>query len=96
MRILTEPKNALVKQYQKLFGFDDVRLTFEHEAVNAIAALAVERKTGARGLRNVMEQIMLDIMYEIPSKNLKEFTVTLDLAKEKLENADFMRHAMAS
>ncbi len=65
--ILTKPKNALIKQYQKLFEFDDVKLEFTPEAVRAIAHMAVERKTGARGLRAIMESVMMDMMYEIPS-----------------------------
>ena len=67
VRILKEPKNALIKQYQKLFGMDDVELTFDDEAVLAIAEKAFERKTGARGLRSIMESVMMDTMYEIPS-----------------------------
>ena len=67
IRILTEPKNALVKQYQKLFDLDNVSLRFTNNALKAIAAQAIERKTGARGLRNVMEKIMLDLMFKIPS-----------------------------
>lgn len=67
IRILTEPKSALIKQYQKLFGYDHVKLTFEREAVEAIAKQALERKTGARGLRSIMEKAMMDIMYQIPS-----------------------------
>ena len=67
VRILTEPKSALVKQYQKLFSFDNVRLAFEKDAVEAIAAQAFERKTGARGLRSIMEKVMMDVMYQIPS-----------------------------
>ena len=67
VRILKEPKNALIKQYQKLFGMDDVELTFEDDAVLAIAEKAFERKTGARGLRSIMESVMMDTMYEIPS-----------------------------
>lgn len=67
VRILTEPKNALVKQYQKLFDLDNVNLRFTSHALKAIAAQAIERKTGARGLRNVMEKIMLDIMFKLPS-----------------------------
>ena len=73
MRILTEPKNALVRQYQKLFELDHVTLRFTPNALKAIAARAIERKTGARGLRNVMEKIMLDIMFKLPSMpNVKE------------------------
>lgn len=67
IRILTEPKSALIKQYQKLFGFDHVKLTFEKEAIEAIADRALERKTGARGLRSIMEKAMMDIMFQIPS-----------------------------
>ncbi|MBR4671323.1 MAG: ATP-dependent Clp protease ATP-binding subunit ClpX [Butyrivibrio sp.] len=67
VRILTEPKNALVKQYQKLFDFDNVKLTFEDEAVHKIAKMAYERETGARGLRSIMEKSMMDVMYQIPS-----------------------------
>ena len=73
VRILTEPKNALVRQYQKLFELDHVTLRFTPNALKAIAARAIERKTGARGLRNVMEKIMLDIMFKLPSMpNVKE------------------------
>ena len=73
VRILTEPKNALVRQYQKLFELDHVTLRFTPNALKAIAARAIERKTGARGLRNVMEKIILDIMFKLPSMpNVKE------------------------
>lgn len=73
VRILTEPRNALVRQYQKLFELDHVTLRFTPNALKAIAARAIERKTGARGLRNVMEKIMLDIMFKLPSMpNVKE------------------------
>ncbi|MBE5853303.1 MAG: ATP-dependent Clp protease ATP-binding subunit ClpX [Lachnospiraceae bacterium] len=67
VRILKEPKNALVKQYQRLFEMDHVNLAFEDDAINKIAELAMERKTGARGLRSIMEKVMMDVMYEIPS-----------------------------
>ncbi|MFQ5883251.1 MAG: ATP-dependent Clp protease ATP-binding subunit ClpX [Candidatus Methylomirabilales bacterium] len=67
IRILVEPKNALLKQYQKFFGFEGVKLTFLEEAVHAVAKEAVRRDTGARGLRSILEDIMLDVMYEIPS-----------------------------
>lgn len=69
IRILQEPRNALVKQYKKLFDYDGVELTFEPEAVREIAHQALERNTGARGLRSVIEEIMMDIMYEIPSRD---------------------------
>ena len=67
VRILTEPKNALTKQYEKLFELDDVKLEFTADALEAIAEQAVERRTGARGLRAIIEKVMMDIMYEIPS-----------------------------
>ena len=77
VRILKEPKNALVKQYQKLFDFDNVKLSFEDDAIELIAKLAYERKTGARGLRSIMEKAMMDVMYEIPSDpSIKEVTIT--------------------
>ncbi len=88
VRILTEPKNALVKQYQKLFELDDVKLEFTPEAVYEIAHMAVERKTGARGLRAIMESVMMDTMYEVPSdSNVGICTVTKDAVdgKEKPE-----------
>ncbi len=76
IRILTEPKNALTKQYQKLFRLDDVNLHFTTDALRCIARKALERKTGARGLRNVMETVMLDIMYQLPSlKDVKECVI---------------------
>ena len=65
-QILTEPKNALVKQYQRLFEMEDVELTFSDEAVGLIARKAIERKTGARGLRAIMESILLETMYDLP------------------------------
>ena len=79
IRILKEPKNALVKQYMKLFEFDEVKLSVEEEAIEEIAKLAFERKTGARGLRSIMEDVMMDIMYEIPSDdNIAECILTKD------------------
>ncbi len=77
VRILKEPKSALIKQYQKLFSLDQVKLTFEDDAVEAIAKQAFERKTGARGLRSIMEKVMMDIMYQIPSdETIKECIIT--------------------
>ena len=79
IRILTEPKNALIKQYKKLFEFDEVKLNVEEDAAEEIARLAYERKTGARGLRSIMEDVMMDIMYEIPSDdNIAECVLTKD------------------
>jgi len=86
VRILTEPKNALVKQYKKMFELDNVRLKFTKNALKAIARKALERKTGARGLRNVMETIMLDIMYKIPSmKGVRECLVNKAVVENNLE-----------
>ena len=77
IKILVEPKNALVKQYQKLFQIDGVELTFKQEALEAIVEKAIERKTGARGLRSIIEEIMRDIMYEIPSNpNIEKCIIT--------------------
>ena len=76
-RILTEPRSALIKQYQKLFGFDDVKLSFEKDAIETIAKQAFERKTGARGLRSMMEKAMMDVMYQIPSdETIEECVIT--------------------
>ncbi|SCY03185.1 ATP-dependent Clp protease ATP-binding subunit ClpX [Desulfoluna spongiiphila] len=84
IKILTEPKNALVKQFQKLFEFEDVKLRFTDDAVKAIAHEAVERKSGARGLRAILERSMLDIMYEIPSmENISECVINEDVILEK-------------
>ena len=86
IRILKEPKNALIKQYQKLFGFDGVELSFEDEAIREIAHQAFERKTGARGLRSIMEKVMMDIMYQIPSDDTIEKCVVTKAAVESLES----------
>ena len=67
IQILSEPKNALIKQYQRLFSMEDVELTFHEDALRAIAQRAIERKTGARGLRSIMEAILLDTMFELPA-----------------------------
>ncbi len=83
VRILTEPKNALVKQYKKLFALDDVELSFEKEALEAIADLAIKRKTGARGLRSIMEEIMVDIMFELPEYKGNELVITKDVVEKK-------------
>jgi ATP-dependent Clp protease ATP-binding subunit ClpX len=86
LRILKEPRNALVKQYQKLFELDNVSLTFDEEALKAIAHMAIERKTGARGLRSILENAMLDIMYEIPGReDIASLHVTKEMIVDKLE-----------
>ena len=82
IKILKEPKNALIKQYQKLFELDDVKLSFEPDAIEKIAEQALERKTGARGLRSIMEKIMMDVMYQIPSDDTIESCV---ITKEAVE-----------
>lgn len=85
VRILHEPKNALIKQYQKLFEMDGVDLTFDYEAVELIAEKAFERKTGARGLRSIMEKSMMDVMYEIPSD---EDIVSCRITRDVIEGID--------
>ena len=79
VRILTEPKNSLTKQYAKLFAIDDVQLSFEEDALRAIAAKSIARKTGARGLRAIMEEIMIDIMYELPDYAGYEVVITKEV-----------------
>jgi ATP-dependent Clp protease ATP-binding subunit ClpX len=82
--ILTQPKNALVKQYQKMFEFENVSLKFTDDALRVIAEMAIERKIGARGLRLITEDLMLDIMYELPSTDkVKEFVVTREMVENK-------------
>ncbi len=83
VRILLEPKNSLVKQYQALFALDDVVLTFEQQALEAIAKKALKRKTGARGLRSIMEEILLDIMYQLPELSGYEIVITEDVVNKK-------------
>lgn len=86
IRILKEPKNALIKQYKKLFDMDNVELTFEEDAVEAIADKAFERKTGARGLRSIMESVLMDIMYRIPSdESIEECIITKAVVDEECE-----------
>lgn len=87
-RILTEPKNALLKQYQKLFAIEDVDLHFEEEAVSFIAQTALDYELGARGLRSICEAIMNDLMFELPSrKDIKDFTITEAFARERITKA---------
>jgi len=85
IKILTEPKNALIKQYKKLFAIDGVKLTFEPEALDAIAELALQRKTGARGLRAILEESMVDIMFNLPEYKGYEIIITKDVILEKKE-----------
>lgn len=88
-RVLTEPKNAITRQYEKLFAMDGVELTFTPEALDLIVDKAIEYKLGARGLRSIVETIMIDPMFEIPSTKKKKFEVTADFALEKLRGANF-------
>ncbi len=84
IRILTEPKNALVKQYQKRFDFDNVKLKFTDDALKSVARQAVERKVGARGLMMIMEELLLDAMYTLPSqKRIKEFVITSEMVERR-------------
>ena len=89
LRILTEPKNAITKQYVKLFEMDGVKLKFNDDALDLIVDKAIEFKLGARGLRSLTESIMIDAMYEEPSSGIKEFTVTKKYASDKLSKANF-------
>ncbi|WP_018464894.1 ATP-dependent Clp protease ATP-binding subunit ClpX [Segatella paludivivens] len=86
-RILVEPKNSIIKQYEKLFDMDGIKLEFNEDTLNFIVEKAVEYKLGARGLRSIVESIMMDAMFEIPSKRTKSFTVTLDYAKAQLNKS---------
>jgi len=86
MRILVEPRNALVKQYQKFFELDNVELEFENDALRAIAELAMKRGTGARGLRSIIEDVMLDVMYDLPSRtDVRKVVVTEDVVHKRAE-----------
>ena len=88
-RVLTEPKNAIIKQYEKLFDMDGVKLVFAPEALDLIVDKAIEYKLGARGLRSIVESIMTDAMFDVPSSDLKEFEVTAEYALDKLRQANF-------
>lgn len=90
-RILTEPKNSIIKQYIKLFEMDDIKLSFTEEALDFIVDKALEFKLGARGLRSIVEAIMMEPMFKMPSTGEKELAVTLDFAKEQFEKADVNR-----
>jgi len=94
-RILTEPKNALIKQYHHLFSLDGVDLKFDAEVLDFIVEKALEFKLGARGLRSICEAILTDAMFEIPSNDVKEYRVTLDYAKSKFENSKMAKLKIA-
>ena len=85
IHVLTTPKNAIIKQYQKLLAIDGIILSFDDDALQTLAKKAYKRKTGARGLRAILEQIMLDVMYELPqNKEIKEYRIT----REIIESGD--------
>ena len=86
-KILTEPKNSIIRQYQKLYEMDGVTLTFAKEALNVMVDKAVEFKLGARGLRSIVENVMIDSMYEMPSKRVKKFEVTADYVRQQLDKS---------
>ncbi|MGC9971565.1 MAG: ATP-dependent Clp protease ATP-binding subunit ClpX [Bryobacteraceae bacterium] len=94
IQILTKPKNAIVRQYQRLFEFENVRLKFSDDALEAIAVLAMERKVGARGLRMILEDLMLDLMYYLPSyKKVREFAVTKEMVMAQKINVALLEKA---
>jgi len=94
IEILTRPKNAIVKQYQRLFEFENVRLKFNDEALRAVARQAMARKVGARGLRMILEELMLELMYNLPSqKKVKEFEVTREMVEKKSASFAMMEKA---
>jgi ATP-dependent Clp protease ATP-binding subunit ClpX len=90
-RILHEPKNSIIKQYVKLFEMDGIKLTFSDDALKLIVDKAVEYKLGARGLRSIVETIMNDAMFEMPSRRLKSFEVTLDYARQQLDKSHLLK-----
>jgi ATP-dependent Clp protease ATP-binding subunit ClpX len=94
VRILTEPKNALVRQYQRLFEFENVRLRFSDDALETVAELALQRKVGARGLRMILEDLMLEMMYHLPAqRKLRDFVVTADMVKGREINWSLLEKA---
>ena len=94
VRILTEPKNALIRQYQRLFEFENVRLRFTDDALETVADLALQRKVGARGLRMILEDLMLEMMYHMPQqRKLRDFVVTADMVKGREINWTLLEKA---
>lgn len=91
VRILVEPKNAIIKQYIKLFAMDDVNLSFDDEAIREIAKMSIERKVGARGLRGIIEELMCDLMFELPEKRGFDVLITKEVVRAK-EKALFIKH----
>ena len=94
VEILTKPRNAIIKQYQRLFEFENVRLKFSEDATRAVAREALQRKVGARGLRMILEDLMLDLMYHLPSqKRLKEFEVSREMVEKRDVSIPMMEKA---
>jgi ATP-dependent Clp protease ATP-binding subunit ClpX len=89
--ILTEPKNSIIKQYEKIFEMDDIQLSFEPEVLDYIVDKAIEFKLGARGLRSISEDIMIDAMYEYPGSEKRELHIDLNYARERIEKAETKR-----
>ena len=87
--ILMEPKNSIIKQYIKLFEMDGIQLTFDEDTLELIVDKAMEYKLGARGLRSIVESIMLDAMFEAPSKRIKQFNVDVEYARKQIDKAHF-------
>ncbi len=95
LRILTEPKNALVRQYKRLFEIDGVHLEFTQDALEAIVDKAIEYKLGARGLRSIVETVMVDAMFDVPSMHVKDFTVDAAYVLSRLDQANFDKVRLA-
>jgi ATP-dependent Clp protease ATP-binding subunit ClpX len=94
IEILTRPKNAIVKQYQRLFEFENVRLRFNDDALETVADLALQRKVGARGLRMILEDLMLELMYHLPvQRKLRDFIVTAEMVKSREINWNLLEKA---
>ena len=94
MQILTEPKNALIRQYQRLFEFENVRLRFTDDALETVAELALQRKVGARGLRMILEDLMLELMYHLPvQRKVREFVVTAEMVRSREINWSLLEKA---
>ena len=91
-RVLTEPKNAIVRQYEKLFAMDGVKLVFEDATLDLIVDKAIEFKLGARGLRSIVETVMVDAMFNVPGQDIKEFTVTPEYALERIDKMNLQAH----
>jgi ATP-dependent Clp protease ATP-binding subunit ClpX len=90
-RILTEPKNSIIRQYQKLFEMDGVKLTFTDEALKLLVDTAMEYKLGARGLRSIVESVMIDAMFDLPTRKVKKFEVTDKYVREQLDKSHLQK-----